>query len=129
MATILVVDDSSTVRKLITYILKRENYETLEATDGIEALEKLALNNVDLIIADLNMPKMDGLELIRIIRGSPSYEKVPIVMLTTETDETEKREALEIGANIYLMKPVPPSMLLNKIENLLSKTRPSMEEK
>lgn len=119
MARILVVDDSSTVRKLITYVLSKGNYDTLEAGDGIEALEKLALNQVDLITADLNMPRMDGLELIRTIRESPSYEKIPIVMLTTETDEAEKREALKRGANIYLVKPMPPYILLDKIKSLL----------
>lgn len=118
MARILVVDDSSTVRKLIIYILGKQNYDTVEAGDGIEALEKLALNQIDLIIADLNMPRMDGLELIRIIRESPSYEQIPIIMLTTETDEAEKKEALKRGANIYLIKPMPPVMLLDKIKSL-----------
>lgn len=118
MARILVVDDSSTVRKLITYVLSKGNYETIEAGDGIEALEKLALNQIDLIIADLNMPRMDGLELIRTIRESSSYDRVPIIMLTTETDEAEKKEALKRGANIYLVKPMPPIMLLDKIKNL-----------
>lgn len=119
MARILVVDDSSTVRKLIIHILGEGNYETLEAGDGIEALEKLALNQVDLIIADLNMPRMDGLELIRTIRESPSHEEIPIVMLTTETAEAHKKDALKRGANIYLVKPMPPYVLLDKIKSLL----------
>lgn len=119
MARILVVDDSSTVRKLITYVLSKGNYETIEAGDGIEALENLALNQIDLIIANLNMPRMDGLELIRTIRESPSYDRVPIIMLTTETDEAEKKEALKRGANIYLVKPIPSNILLDKIKSLL----------
>ena len=119
MARILVVDDSSTVRKLIINILSKENYETVEAVDGVDALEKLSQNDVDLVIADLNMPRMNGLELIKTIRQDPLYADIPIVMLTTEGSAEDKKRGFEAGANVYLVKPAPPSMILYKIGSLL----------
>ncbi len=119
MPRILVVDDSSTVRKLIINILRGANYETVEAVDGLDALEKLAQEEIDLIIADLNMPRMNGLELIRTIRQDPLYQDIPIVMLTTEGSEEDKKRGFEAGANVYLVKPAPPSLILYKIGSLL----------
>ncbi len=120
MPKILVVDDSSTVRKLIINILKGADYETVEAVDGVDALEKLAQEDIDLIIADLNMPRMNGLELIRTIRKDPIYSDIPIVMLTTEGSEEDKKRGFEAGANVYLVKPAPPSLILYKIGSLLN---------
>ncbi len=119
MARILVVDDSSTVRKLIINILSKENYETVEAVDGVDALEKLSQNDIDLVIADLNMPRMNGLDLIKTIRQDPLYADIPIVMLTTEGSAEDKKRGFEAGANVYLVKPAPPSMILYKIGSLL----------
>ncbi len=120
MPKILVVDDSATVRKLIINILKSADYETVEAVDGVDALEKLAQEDIDLIIADLNMPRMNGLELIRTIRKDPVYSDIPIVMLTTEGSEEDKKRGFEAGANVYLVKPAPPSLILYKIGSLLN---------
>ncbi len=120
MPKILVVDDSSTVRKLIINILKGADYETVEAVDGVDALEKLAQEDIDLIVADLNMPRMNGLELIRTIRKDPIYSDIPIVMLTTEGSEEDKKRGFEAGANVYLVKPAPPSLILYKIGSLLN---------
>ncbi len=117
--TILIVDDSATVRKLIMYSLEATNYNCLEASDGIEALEKMAQNSVDLIIADLNMPKMDGLELIRTIRKQ--NRDIPIIMLTTQGDEESKRAGLDAGANVYLIKPAPTHLLHYKVKSLLGR--------
>jgi len=115
--TILVVDDSATVRKLIIYSLGPNNYNCLEASDGVEALEKMAQNPVDLIIADLNMPKMDGLELIRTIRKG--NRSIPVIMLTTQGDQESRKEGLDAGANVYLIKPAPAHLLLYKVKSLL----------
>jgi len=115
--TILVVDDSATVRKLIIYALDPNNYNCLEASDGMEALEKMAQNPVDLVIADLNMPKMTGLELVRTIRRG--NKDIPVIMLTTQADEESKKEGLEAGANVYLVKPAPRHLLLYKVRSLL----------
>ena len=119
MPKILVVDDSSTVRKLIINILQKENYETVEAVDGVDALEKLSQGDIDLVVADLNMPRMNGLELIKTIRQDPLYTDIPIVMLTTEGSEEDKKRGFEAGANVYMVKPAPPSLILYKIGSLL----------
>jgi len=117
--TILVVDDSSTVRKLIIYSLGPNNYNYVEASDGVEALEKMSQNQVDLVIADLNMPKMDGIELIRTIRKSPSNRDAPVIMLTRQGDREPKKEKFDAGANVYLVKPAPARHLLLKVKSLL----------
>ncbi len=119
MATILIVDDSKIVRKLIMHILEKNNYRCLEAEDGIDALEKLVMNKVDMIIADLNMPKMTGLELIKTVRESDAYNEVPILMLTTETGDETKKACLDAGANVYLSKPAPQDFILKNVKELL----------
>jgi len=121
MVSILIVDDSKVVRKLIINILSNSEYHCIEAENGIEALEKLVLSDIDLIIADLNMPKMSGLELVKTIRASDIYNNIPIIMLTTEKNQQEQYNCLSAGANIYLIKPLPPEELRNNINRLLSK--------
>lgn len=120
MANILVVDDSRVVRKLILNILNEENFNCIEAENGIDALEKLVIHDVDLIIADLNMPKMSGLEMVKTIRKSQDYNNIPVLMLTTETNEEDKNNCLEAGVNIYLAKPLPPNKLITEIKFLLT---------
>jgi len=118
----MIVDDSRVVRKLIINILNNKEFHCIEAENGIEALEKLVSNNIDLIIADLNMPKMSGLELVKTIRDSEIYNKIPIIMLTTEKNEIEKKKCIEAGVNIYLVKPLPSVELENNIKNLLKES-------
>lgn len=119
MKRILVVDDSSTIRKLINYILRKKDYHITEAEDGIDALEKLIDAKVDLVIADLNMPNMDGIELVRSLRNNYYHLDTPIIMLTTTRDENLRRAALEAGVNLFLNKPIQPNILLYKVESLL----------
>ena len=120
MAKILIVDDSPTVRKLITHTLKPKNHECIEASDGFEALEKLVLHpDVELLISDLNMPNMDGIELIREVRKQPEYRDLPIIMLTTENDDQSRKRALQEGADLYMMKPSPSHIILYKVQSLL----------
>ncbi|MBP8626623.1 MAG: response regulator [Syntrophorhabdaceae bacterium] len=119
MKRILVVDDSSTMRKLINYILRKRDYHITEAEDGIDALEKLIDAKVDLVIADLNMPNMDGIELVRSLRNNYYHLDTPIIMLTTTRDENLRRAALEAGVNLFLNKPIQPNILLYKVESLL----------
>lgn len=121
MANILIVDDSKVVRKLIISILEKNNYRCIEAENGIEALEKLVINEVDLVVADLNMPRMSGLELVRTIRNNNVYNSTPILMLTTEKNEEDRTKCLSEGANIYLAKPIPPALLITEIKKLLKK--------
>src|SRR3990172_6574506 len=95
---ILIVDDCRTTRKLLIYSLKGTPYQTTEASNGLEALEKLASCPVDLVITDLNMPKMDGLELVQAIKGEDLYNRIPIIMLTTEGKPEEKKKSIAFGA-------------------------------
>lgn len=119
MKTILVVDDSPTIRKLLAYMLKRNDYMIVEAEDGMDAMEKLSHFQVDLVIVDLNMPNMDGIEFAKTLRNNYYYMDTPVIMLTTTRDEELRRQALEAGVNLFLNKPVQPNMLLYKVESLL----------
>jgi two-component system, chemotaxis family, chemotaxis protein CheY len=119
MKKILVVDDSPTVRKLIAYILKKKSYVIAEAQDGLEAMEKLGGLDVDLIIANLNMPNMDGIEFVKNLRNNYYFMDLPVIMLTTTKDDLLKKHALEAGVNMFLNKPIRPEMLLNRIGSLL----------
>jgi len=119
MKTILVVDDSPTIRKLLTYVLRKKDYIIAEAEDGMDAMEKLSHIQVDLVIVDLNMPNMDGIEFAKNLRNNYYYMDTPIIMLTTTKDEELKKNALGAGVNLFLNKPVQPNMLLYKVESLL----------
>lgn len=120
MKKILIVDDSTTIRKLVSFILKRKPYMTAEAEDGLDALEKLGGLDVDLVIVDLNMPNMDGIEFVKSLRSNYYYMDMPVIMLTTTKDDMLKRAALNAGVNLFLNKPVQPDMLLYKVGSLLT---------
>ncbi|HNQ45453.1 MAG TPA: response regulator [Syntrophorhabdus sp.] len=119
MKKILIVDDSSTIRKLIRYILKKQEYRITEAKDGMDAMEKLASLEADLIIVDLNMPNMDGIQFVKNLRSNYYYMDTPVIMLTTTKDAELKRDALLAGVNLFLNKPVQPNFLIYKVEGLL----------
>jgi CheY-like chemotaxis protein len=123
MKTILVVDDSPTIRKLLTYVLRRKDYIIAEAEDGIDAMEKLSHIQVDLVLVDLNMPNMDGIEFAKTLRSNYYYMDTPIIMLTTTTDDNLKKNALEAGVNLFLNKPIQPNILLYKVESLLKEVK------
>jgi two-component system chemotaxis response regulator CheY len=112
---ILIVDDDTITRKFISFILRSSGFEVVTARDGIEALEMLALFDVDLMITDLNMPKMDGVELISCVRKSTGNDNLPIIMLTTEGDAETRKTAMEAGATEYMVKPVSGEQLSSKI--------------
>jgi len=116
---ILVVDDCDTTRKLLSYIIKERGYRIITASNGIEALEILAANQIDLVLTDLNMPQMDGLELSRNITENGAYSNLPIIMVTTEAAEADKKMGMEAGVTTYLTKPITPQRLLYEIEKLL----------
>jgi two-component system chemotaxis response regulator CheY len=119
MRKILVVDDSPTIRKLVGYILKKKNYVVAEAEDGMDAMEKLGNLEADLVIVDLNMPTMDGIEFVKSLRSNYYYMDTPVIMLTTTKDEKLRSDALEAGVNLFLNKPVQPHFLLWKVASLL----------
>lgn len=116
---ILVVDDCKTTRKLLGFYLKVKGYEVVYAENGLEAMEKLGRENINLVMTDLNMPYMDGLELTRSMKTEPSLRHIPVLMVTTEGDDEERQSALEAGANGYLVKPVNADMITSNIRNIL----------
>lgn len=122
MPTILVVEDSPTMRQLIGFAMKRvQNSKVIEATDGVDALKKLSQEKVDLILADINMPVMDGLKLLSLLRSNPSYKDIPVIIITTEGAEEDRKKALSIGANAYLAKPIQTQELIRLVNEFINK--------
>jgi two-component system chemotaxis response regulator CheY len=117
--TILIVDDSSSMRQLVTFALKDAGYDVVAAVDGKEALSKASENRVDMVVTDLNMPEMDGLELIRQLRAQPSYKFTPIIMLTTESQEAKKQEGRKVGASGWIVKPFTPEQLIGVVKKFV----------
>ena len=116
---ILVVDDDQTTRKVLTMYLKMKGYEVITAENGLDAMEKLGVHNFNLIMTDLNMPYMDGHELVKNIRANSSWEHIPILMVSTEADSAEQQLAFDAGADGYLVKPVTADMVHTTIKQLL----------
>lgn len=117
--SVLIVDDCDTTRKLLSYIIRERGFKIIGASNGIEALEVLATTPIDIVLTDLNMPQMDGYELSRSLRGQDEYKDLPIVMITTEASEADKKLGMEAGVNTYLSKPISPQRLLYEIEKLV----------
>jgi two-component system, chemotaxis family, chemotaxis protein CheY len=114
---ILAVDDSATVRKFVSVALTMQGFTVVTACDGMDALEKLPHQQVDLVITDLNMPNMDGFELIKALRENPTFKNLPVIILTSLTDEVSKERGNELGVASYLVKPFS----LEKIQYEVSK--------
>jgi len=117
--TILAVDDSGSLRQMVSFSLKAAGYGVVEAVDGQDALNKAKLQQVDLVLTDQNMPSMDGLSLIKALRGMKNYQKVPILMLTTESGDDMKAKARAAGANGWLVKPFDPARLNEVVKKLI----------
>ena len=117
--TIMTVDDSASIRQMVTFTLKQAGYAVVEAVDGQDALDKLQTATVQMIITDLNMPNLNGIELIRAVRANPAHRFVPIVMLTTESQAEIKQEGKEAGATGWIVKPFKPDQLLAVIRKVL----------
>ena len=116
----LVVEDSPTMRQLITFALKRiPGSKVVEANDGIDALKKLSTNKIDLILTDINMPIMDGLKLVSMVRNDPAYKAIPIIIITTEGAEEDRKRGLALGANAYIPKPIQTADLLGVVNGIL----------
>jgi two-component system chemotaxis response regulator CheY len=120
MKQILVVDDSATMRRMVMASLRELPGVTFgEASNGLEAIEYLAISPCDLMILDLNMPDMHGLEVLKFVLGHPSYRDTPIIILTTRGDEGSRGEAIAAGAACYLTKPFEPRSLSSQVKELL----------
>ena len=117
--TILTVDDSASIRQMVKLSLKASGHTLIEAGDGIEGLNKARETQADMVITDLNMPNMNGLGLIRELRKMPAYQGVPIIFLTTESDEAMKKEAKAAGATGWITKPFQADQLLAVVRKVL----------
>lgn len=117
--TILTVDDSASIRQMVSFTLKQAGYNVVEAIDGKDGLTKAQTTGANLIITDLNMPNMNGIELIRALRQEDKYKFTPILMLTTESDDSKKNEGKQAGATGWIVKPFNPEQLLRVIERVL----------
>jgi two-component system chemotaxis response regulator CheY len=120
-AKFLVVEDSPTMRQLIAFSLKRfRNARVIEAVDGVDALKILAgPEKIDLILTDINMPVMDGLKLVSLVRQNSELRDIPIIIITTEGAEEDRERGLALGANAYICKPIQSSHLIKTISDLL----------
>jgi two-component system chemotaxis response regulator CheY len=116
--TILAVDDSASVRQVVSFTLRSAGFDVIEAVNGQEALGKLD-RSVNLVITDLNMPVLDGIGLVKGIRSGTTHKYVPVIVLTTESQETKKIEARSAGATGWIVKPFRPEQLLAVVKKLL----------
>jgi two-component system chemotaxis response regulator CheY len=116
----LVVEDSPTMRQLIVFALSRiRTLKVVEAEDGVDALKKLAQRRFDVMITDINMPMMDGLKLVSMVRKDPNHRDMPIVIITTEGAQEDRQRALSLGANAYITKPIQAPQVIQKVKELL----------
>jgi len=116
--TIMVVDDSISIRQVVGIALRQAGYEVLEAVDGKDALAKLTGQKVNLIISDVNMPNMDGISFVRELKTRPAYKFTPVLMLTTESQEDKKEQGKAAGARAWMVKPFKPEALLAAVQKL-----------
>lgn len=117
--TILTVDDSASIRQMVSFTLKEAGYSVSEAVDGQDGLDKARSGHFDLVFTDQNMPRMDGLTLIKQLRALPQYKSVPILMLTTESGEDMKNQGRAAGATGWLVKPFDPQKLLEVVHKVI----------
>ena len=117
--SIMSVDDSSTMRRMVSFTLRGAGHEVVEAQDGAIALNVLQSRSVDLVITDVHMPNMNGIELTRRLRALPSFHQTPILLLTTESDPTKKAEGRAAGATGWILKPFSQEQLLAIVAKVL----------
>lgn len=116
---IMTADDSASVRQMVSFTLKQNGYDVVEAVDGQDALAKLSGQKVDMLITDLNMPNLDGIGLIKGVRGGTINKFIPIIMLTTESQDAKKGEGKAAGATGWIVKPFKPEQLIAVVKKVL----------
>ncbi len=119
MKTVMTVDDSASLRQMVSVVLRGGGYDVIEAVDGVDALSKLKGQELDLFLTDVNMPKMDGLQLTRQLRTLLQYKFVPIILLTSESRPEKKQEGKAAGATAWIVKPFDPDQLLTVVKKVL----------
>lgn len=117
---IMIVDDSASIRQVVKMTFEKLNYEVMEAKDGRDALEKAAGNKIGLVITDLNMPVMDGITFIKEIKKLQEHRFTPIMMLTTESQQSKMMEGKEAGARAWIVKPFKPEQIIAAVEKLIA---------
>jgi two-component system chemotaxis response regulator CheY len=117
--TILAIDDSASIRQMVAFTLKSSGYEVVDAVDGMDGLDKAKAKSFNLILTDQNMPRMDGLTLIKNLRAMPQYKAVPILMLTTESSDAMKQQGRSAGATGWLVKPFDPQKLIEVVKKVI----------
>ena len=117
--TVLCVDDSASIRQMVGFTLKSAGYEVVDAVDGMDGLDKAKARSVNLVLTDQNMPRMDGLTLIKSLRALPAYKSVPILMLTTESSDAMKAQGRAAGATGWLVKPFDPQKLIEVVKKVI----------
>jgi two-component system, chemotaxis family, chemotaxis protein CheY len=118
-SVILAVDDSASMRQMVNVTLKGAGYQVVQAVDGVEALEYARQHSVDLVLTDVNMPRMDGITLVKELRTLPSYRYTPMLVLTTESSQEKKSQGKQAGATGWIVKPFNPEQLLATIARVL----------
>ncbi|MEY4592563.1 MAG: hypothetical protein RIR18_1458 [Pseudomonadota bacterium] len=116
---ILAVDDSASIRQMVSFTLKSAGYEVVEAVDGMDGLDKAKSRSINLVLTDQNMPRMDGLTLIKNLRALPQYKSTPILMLTTESSDAMKSQGRTAGATGWLVKPFDPQKLIEVVRKVI----------
>jgi len=117
--TIMVVDDSASLRQVVSIALKGAGYDIIEASDGKDGLSKLTGQKVHLIVSDVNMPNMDGISMVKEIKQNPAYKFTPVIMLTTESQESKKMEGKAAGVKAWMVKPFKPDQMLAAVSKLV----------
>ena len=117
--TIMIVDDSASLRQVVGIALKGAGYDVIEGSDGKDALSKLTGQKIHLIISDVNMPNMDGISFVKALKQLPNYKFTPVIMLTTESQDSKKQEAKGAGATGWIVKPFKPDQLLAVVKKVL----------
>jgi two-component system, chemotaxis family, chemotaxis protein CheY len=117
--TIMVVDDSASIRQMVNFTIKNAGYDVIEAVDGKDALSKINGAPIHMIFTDLNMPNLDGIGLIKGVRANPAHKFIPIILLTTESQESKKMEGKQAGATGWIVKPFKPDQLIAVIKKVL----------
>lgn len=117
--TIMVVDDSASLRQVVGIALKGAGYDVIEGCDGKDALAKMTGQKIHLIISDVNMPNMDGISFVKEVKQMPAYKFTPVIMLTTESQESKKAEGQAAGAKAWVVKPFKPEQMLGAVQKLV----------
>ena len=117
--TILIVDDSASLRQVVSIALKGAGYDVIEAGDGKDGISKLDGRKINLIVSDVNMPNMDGISMVKQIKQMPNYKFTPVIMLTTENQQSTMQQGKEAGVKAWMVKPFKPEQMLDAVSKLI----------